>query len=147
MTNTVDIVTDHADRWLQKLDGIQGWSAASLIFASCIIIGWCLRAWKWFPNRTIPMAVVAWGGALFSFIANARPTTMQQHVWIVRNFIVGTIIGAIAWATHRLVLKRIEGLIGAKLADGFETTLFKKEPSDAKTPPPPPPPPTPPTSK
>ena len=128
-TNTVQIVTNSADHWLQKLDGIQGWSAATLIFASCIIVGYILRFWKRFPNTAIPQLVILWGGIAMMLLASARPTTMQQHVWIVRNFFVGLIIGAFAWAAHNLIIRRIETLIGERLSPAaHDTTFFKKEP-------------------
>jgi hypothetical protein len=133
MTNLTEQVAGQADQWLQKLDGIQGWSAATLIFAACLVIGYGLRLWKKFPNELIPHAVILSGAVLMTLLASARPTSMPQHVWVVRNFIVGLIIGAFAWVAHWTVISRIEQFIGKKLfPDSQDTTFFKKEPVNDK---------------
>lgn len=117
---------------LQWLDRIQGLSAAVLVFFSCIVVGYCLRFIKRFPNNGIPLAVVLWGALMMLIIADPRANTMPARVWTMRNLGAGLIIGFLAWLMHRTLIKRLEEFICRKLNLG-DTQFFNKE---DKTPPP-----------
>jgi hypothetical protein len=117
------------DDVLSNLDKLQGASAVTLVFLSCIVVGYILRFIKPFPNNAIPVVVVLWGGMFMSLIASGRATTMPMHVWVIRNALVGLIIGGAAWIAHYVVISRIETWVQSKFPGTQDTTLFKKEPN------------------
>lgn len=106
------------DKALSYLDKLQGLPGVALVFLSAIVIGYAWRfiPAKWFPNQAIPVAVIVWGAFAMSLIADARASTMPLRVWILRNLIIGAVIGFAAWLTHNLILSRIEDWLGSKSA-------------------------------
>ena len=128
------------DNVLSNLDKLQGASAVTLVFLSCIVVGYILRFIKAFPNNGIPVVVVLWGGMFMGLIASGRSTTMPMHVWVIRNMLVGLIIGGAAWIAHYVVISRIETWVQSKFPGTQDTTLFKKEPPVDKPAPQNPPP-------
>lgn len=113
---------------LSYLDKLEGLPAAALIFLACIALGYMLRFIKPFPNSAIPVVVILFGALSMLFLADARPTTMPARIWTVRNLLVGLIIGFAAWIAHKLILSRIENLIGSKLPSTGDSTFFAKAP-------------------
>ena len=82
-----------------------------LVGLSCLIFGYCLRFVKKFPNDGIPLACMLWGMVFNPLLASERPTTMPLRLWLARNILVGLVIGAGAWLTHKYLLSRIESSI------------------------------------
>lgn len=119
MTNTLDSVI----AWLNQLYGLP---AATLVFASCIVLGYALRFVKRFPNDGIPVAVILWGGIAMSAVADARASNMSLRVWVVRNILVGMVIGMVAWLAHKIILSRVEDWIASKFGGSQDTTFFNK---------------------
>lgn len=127
MTNTLDSVI----AWLNQLYGLP---AATLVFASCIVLGYALRFVKRFPNDGIPVAVILWGGIAMSAVADARASNMSLRVWVVRNILVGMVIGMVAWLAHKIILSRVEDWIASKFGGSQDTTFFNKPNPPAPTP-------------
>src|SRR5262245_14213792 len=96
---------------LSQLDKIQGWSAAVLVFAACIVVGYMLRFIKSFPNDAIPLVVILTGALSMLLLADPRPTTMSSRIWTSRNCIVGLILGFAAWMAHKFVIGRLEAYL------------------------------------
>ena len=127
---------DTIDSWLSWLDKLQGLSAVALVMLGCLAIGYILRFIKSFPNTAIPLVVVISGAVGMMLMATGRATTMPTHVWVVRNFMVGLIVGALSWAVHYLALSRLENFIKSKLpGSGDDTTFFAKPPAPVDQPP------------
>jgi hypothetical protein len=82
-----------------------------LVGLSCTIFGYCLRFFKKFPNDGIPMACMLWGMIFNPLMAAAPPPEASTRIWLVRHILMGLIIGAGAWMTHKYVLSRIESSI------------------------------------
>jgi hypothetical protein len=114
------------DKAIAILNQLYGLPAAALVFCSCIVVGYILRFIKSFPNNGIPVVAILWGGLVMSLIADSRATTMPLRVWIVRNILVGMVIGMLAWIVHKAVLSKLEDWIASKFAWTSETTFFKK---------------------
>jgi len=93
-----------------EIDKLNNLSAGALVFASCIAFGYLLRFIKSFPNDRIPLAVVACG-AICCMCAAPR-TELELRIWLVRNLLVGIVIGFAAWLSHNLILSRIEDRLG-----------------------------------
>lgn len=135
------------DKILSYLNRIEGLPGVALVFLSCIIAGYVWRCipWKWFPNSVIPIIVILWGAFAQSFMADARASAMPFRVWFLRNVIVGSVIGFIAWLTHNLILTKVEDWLLGQVPRLGDTMVFRKgEGSKPPDPPPPPPPPDPP---
>ena len=120
---------DTINSWLTWLDKIQGLSAVALVMLACLAVGYIFRFIKSFPNNAIPIVVVLFGSVAMMLMATGRETTMPMHVWVVRNFVVGLIIGALSWLVHFLALSRLENFIKSKMpTGGNDTTFFDKAP-------------------
>lgn len=120
---------DQFDSFLKILDKIQGLSAVALVFFLCLAVGYAWRSikFKWFPNDAIPMVVMGTGSLVMSFIASGRPNDMPSHVWVVRNLVVGFIIGALAWLVHNYALSKLENWLASKFPGLNDTAFFKKD--------------------
>src|SRR5512138_1274530 len=101
--DTIETYIDQAVDLLQKLEGAP---AILLIALLCLSAGYALRFWKKFPNDAIPVVVMLLG-ATYALIADANNDT-PLRVWMVRNVVVGLIIGFLTWVAHKTVLKKIE---------------------------------------
>jgi hypothetical protein len=102
------------DPLLAWLDKLQGLPAAGLAMVSCLAVGYILRYVKFFPNDGIPVAVTFWGAIAMMFLADPRATTMAPHVWIVRNFCIGLVLGAGSWLLHYYFIWKAEEWLKAK---------------------------------
>ena len=122
---------DNINDLLQVLDKIQGASSTLLVVGVCIIVGYCLKLIKKFPNDAIPVVVIISGAALMMFLADGRPTTMPKRIWEVRNLCIGVIYGFIAWGIHYWGLSYAEQWLSSK----FGKTPIKNEENTSTQPP------------
>lgn len=127
------MIMDSINSVLQFLDKIQGLSAVALIFLSCIIVGYCLRFLKKFPNDGIPVVVILWGAVAMLIIADPRASTIPARIWTARNLCVGLVIGFVAWVSHKIILSRIEDFIASKIPGSGNTTFFSRKDTDVLT--------------
>jgi len=97
--------------------------AGILVFALCIAIGYVWRAIRICPNRFTPLVVMIFGAG-FNLALNWSPVDR------VRYLVAGFILGFAAWATHRLIIKRIEDKFGGKLDDEDEPPAIPKPTKD-----------------
>lgn len=80
-----------------------------LVAATCIIFGYALRLVKKFPNEGIPFACVLIGMILTPLVDEAEGVTKATfRIWLLRNIMIGGIVGAIAWGAHKLIISRFE---------------------------------------
>lgn len=96
------------------LTTIQSWPDAALALALVVIVGYCFRFWKWFPNAAIPTVVILTGAVAFMLLAPEHPKDVLARTWHVRNCIVGMTIGFIGWMAHNLIMSRIEDWLASK---------------------------------
>lgn len=99
-----------------QLIKIQSWPSVGLVFALCIIAGYgwkCLKL-SWFPNEAIPPMVFVNGALAQLILGGPPPEGVPWYVWHTRQFIVGLIIGFVAWLSHNLVIKRLEDWIAGQ---------------------------------
>jgi len=97
-------------RWNESLIGAP---AGLLIFILCIACGYVWKMVRVLPNRFIPLVVMLTGALLYPLLMWTKEGPPVPV--IVRNSILGFIVGFAAWLFHRLLLKRIEDKFGAKL--------------------------------
>lgn len=119
-------IVESLDKVIAWLNQLYGLPAATLVFASCIVLGYALRFVKRFPNDGIPVAVILWGGIVMSLVADARASSMSLRIWVVRNVLVGMVIGMVSWLAHKILLSRVENWIASKFG-GSDTTFFNKQ--------------------
>lgn len=111
-TNSIPYL-DEAIKWSESLSNAP---AAVLVFLMCIASGYVWKAIRVFPNRFTPLVVMIVGAVLLMGLTWASNSTGPV---ILRNAVVGFIIGFAAWLAHRLILKRIEDRFG-KVTDDTE---------------------------
>lgn len=87
-------------------DQLAGAPSGVLLVFFAIALGYLLKAIAAFPNKYIPLVVVAFCTIGFMVIAPARPTDMALRIYLGRNFLIGFIIGFVAWTFHAQILKR-----------------------------------------
>lgn len=117
---------DTLNNWLSILDKIQGLSGAALVFLSCIVMGyvWRFVHLKWFSNDSIPLFVILWGAFAFSMVADPAADQTPWRVWVLKNVIIGAIIGFLAWLVHNFAIKKLEDWIATKVP-GFSLFTAK----------------------
>lgn len=126
-------MSDTIDKVIAGLNSLYGLPAVALVLGSCIVLGYILKFIRQFPNDGIPVAVVLWGGIAMSLVADARASSMPLRVWVVRNILVGMIIGLVAWIVHKTALSKLEDWIGMRF--GLQGTSFFSKKNGAITPP------------
>lgn len=119
-------MSDTIDHIVALLNKLYGLPAVALVAFSCLVVGYILRYIKAFHNSGIPVVVVLWGGLAMSLVADSRATTMPLRVWIVRNVLVGLIVGFLTWLVHRYAIKRLEDFIASKFPSAGGTRFFSK---------------------
>lgn len=107
-------INDWLDQGATLLNKLDGLPAAMLVLLSCLVVGYCLRFWKKFPNEGIPVAVILWGGAFNPLLADLN-SQMGWRIWFVKNLLVGLVIGFLAWLVHNLVLAKLEDWLTSKV--------------------------------
>lgn len=91
---------------LKLNDQLAGAPSGVLLVIFAISLGYLLKTIAAFPNRYIPLVVVAFCTIGFLIIAPARPADMELRIYLGRNFLIGFIIGFLAWTFHAQILKR-----------------------------------------
>lgn len=104
------------------------WGAPSgvLVILFAVMLGYLLKTLPFVNNRYIPLAVVCFCTALFMFVAPARTPDMAIRIYIGRNFIIGALLGFIAWTFHAQILRR---WIDPKLFNDDGSTKFLAKPT------------------
>lgn len=94
-------------QFLGKLWGLPGYVLVLLFAAvSCRV----LRNIKSFPNDGIPVVAVLIGMVLNGLIADPASDSLSYRQWIVKNAVVGGIIGYIAFFAHDRWLRSVSFL-------------------------------------
>ncbi len=119
MTNGIPYL-DVIVQWDKSLNGAP---SGILVFLLCIAVGYVWKVVKVLPNRFIPLVVMLTGSALHAGLTYSEKQTVAD--WI-RAAVVGFIIGFLAWLFHRLLLKKLEDKLGAKLFDDENPEPEKK---------------------
>lgn len=101
----LDTYLTEASDLLGKLYGIPG---GVLVLISCLVIGYVLRVIRRFPNSAIPLVVILWGPVFNMLIADPKADTFPLRLWLVKNFLVGVVLGGVAWTIHNKALKKLE---------------------------------------
>ncbi len=112
---------------VHSLYGLPGYA---LVLLTCIIVGYIMKIMKWFPNEKIPAVVIAWGIVFNLLSADTRDASVPVRLYIVKNLLIGMIIGFIAWLIHNRWLSRIENsipLLKNFLPSTGNTEVFKKD--------------------
>lgn len=86
-------------------DELAGAPSGVLLALFAIALGYILKTIPAFNNKYIPLVVVAVCTFGFMLIA-PEPGEIKWRIWIVRNFIIGFIIGFVAWTFHAQILRR-----------------------------------------
>lgn len=105
MTNFAQVWMDYATGTVQQM---QQWPAAILLVAVLCVIGMLLKHLSPFPNKYIPFVILlsgAVGNAMLGDPGSVSPT--QRHP-IVILALQGVLLGFASWASHKLVIARIE---------------------------------------
>lgn len=121
-----------------QLTRIESWPNVGLALALVVIVGYCFRFWKSFPNQAIPAIVILTGAVAMMLLAPDRATNIPARVWHARNCIVGLIVGGIGWMGHNLIISRIEDYLASRfdsVAALFGKPLSKAAPQEPKDPP------------
>lgn len=123
----------NTDNIFAELTKIESWPAVGLVFALCIVAGYCwkLAKFKCFPNDAIPAIVVLTGALAMLLVGADEPAGVSGRVWHTRQFIVGCVIGFTAWLSHALILSRVEDWI-SNLVPGVGKALNGKPPPPDK---------------
>lgn len=96
---------ERVSEWLSKLYGLPGY-ACVLVF--CVILGYILKSSKRFPNDGIPLVLFLAGMIFNSLIADPLADSLSLRVWLVKNAVIGGIIGGMAWVAHYQWIKRFK---------------------------------------
>lgn len=115
---------ENIDKYLTQISDLLGrlysLPCYVLVFLSCIAVGYAMRLWKKFPNEAIPIVAILWGAAFLPLVADPANDSLPWRIWFVKNFLIGLIIGVIAWVFHNKILSKVEGKIpflGSMLTD------------------------------
>ena len=116
------------DKLIGYLNQLAGLPADALVVVLCVVVGYLLRAWNYFPNRAIPMMISVLG-AIFMLGLSPPPPDGHWRMWIFRNIAVGIILGVIAFISHRYAISRFESWLAGKVPGLNDSTLFTKDSS------------------
>lgn len=103
------------------LNEILALKGQALVGAVCIILGYVLKATPVFPNKYIPHLVIVFGGGLNPCIIGRGNVSPDINNPVAHLVLQGLVIGALAWASHHLVIAKLEERIKAFLPDNKET--------------------------
>lgn len=87
---------------------MQQWPAAVLIIAALIVSGGVMKAIGAFPNRFIPICVIALGSVLNFVLGDFGAVAPEQRNPGVILGLQGVLLGFAAWSLHALLLRRFE---------------------------------------
>lgn len=112
---------------------------AFAIAAASMFVGLILKRAKFFPNRFIPLWVVASCAIAYTLLGDAKKIeTSQEHPRAVLA-IYGIILGFLTWLSHKWVLWRIEKFLPKgfwstqEFENGFDSDPPFTNPDDKKT--------------
>ena len=121
-------MNDTLIKWNAELMGAP---SGVLVAIFAIAIGYILKTIPKFNNRFIPVVVVTFCTVAFMLVAPAAPD-MALRIWLVRNFMLGVIIGFLAWTFHAQLLRRF---VDPKIfKDPCDTNFTPKPPAPADPP-------------
>ena len=104
-------VNEWINELVEALNALYGLPGIALVALFCLLVGYALKLCKRFPNEGIPLVLVILGGALLPLISDFRGSPLPLRIWLVRNVLVGMLIGLCTWLAHKLIIKRIEAKI------------------------------------
>jgi hypothetical protein len=91
--------------YIESAQNLPGWALSALFV---IAVGYVLRRIKSFPNEAIPTICLLLGSILTLLLAPPAPAAYKAFQWRLVNFIIGGVIGLLAWLFHNQILKRLE---------------------------------------
>lgn len=105
----------------QSLYGLPG---DVILMLFCVSTGMFLKTQDWFPNKRIPLVVMAMGliGGPLMYIGHYDHSQSMTHQ-ILTHIMIGSIVSSTAWVLHAQVIKKLEPKIpflGALLASSSE---------------------------
>jgi len=100
--------------FIESLDKIVTLSNSVLTYGACLVFGYVLRFIKRFPNDAIPLAVVFNGAVVFVLLADPRLAGLPMHTWATRYMVAGSLIGFIAWFSHKFAISHLEDWLASK---------------------------------
>jgi|SRR3990167_5385402 len=80
----------------------------ALLICVVIALGYVLKRVPLIPNKTIPAACLLLGAGIYPLITSPGQAPPDIKFPIVREIMLGLLIGFIAWIIHNKLLKRIE---------------------------------------
>lgn len=93
--------------WLEQfVNGLRS-NRTLMVLAFCWCLGFALKKWRRFPNDLIPPLVIVLGAAFNVVIDNHHTPDLALWQERVVNFVIGFILGTLAWASHRLIWKNL----------------------------------------
>lgn len=92
----------------EALSALYGLPGHFLVGLTCILFGYTLRCIRQFPNDAIPLVCILWGMLFHPLVAESPAPDASMRLWLVRNILIGLVIGAGAWVLHRYVIKTFE---------------------------------------
>jgi hypothetical protein len=108
-------IGEKLDQVVDLLDRLNGLPAIALVLISCLALGYVLRLVRRFPNDAIPLAVILWGMAAMPLLSDFRTSGIQSlRIWLVRNVVLGLVVGFAAWAIHNRLLSAVEDWLATR---------------------------------
>ena len=105
------------NEWLSDavdiLNKLNGAPSILLVAILCLMLGYILVYSRSFPNRAVPLVVIFAGAAIMPLMSDFKNSPYGLRVWLLRNIVVGAIIGALTWVLHSMLLIRIPWLKAA----------------------------------
>ena len=125
MTNELSGYLDTAIGVVRQIEQLP---VAIAIVVVLVLAGSSLKALALFPNKLIPVAVLALGGIANAFLGNPGSVSPDYRFPEAGLALQGIILGFGAWVLHGLVLKRFEKRIPFLAGKSGDTTPpFKPE--------------------
>lgn len=96
------------EQLIELNDRLMGAPAGALVAIFAVAVGYICKTmpafngkWRWIPFTVV--CVCTFG---FMLLAPTREAGVSLRIWLTKNFIVGFVIGFVAWKFHEHVLKR-----------------------------------------
>lgn len=128
MTNTTAF--DSSLRTVTSLiEQIHTWPVSVVLFATLIILGSALQKAEFFPDRTIPLVMLACGVLLNILIGDPSQVSPSQRYPAVIFGMWGFMIGFMSWMAHMTILKRFKKFVPMPLLNGgsgSHTTIVER---------------------
>lgn len=113
---------------LELLHTLYGLPGYALVFLTCVVFGYLVKAGRWLPNHQIPLLIFLWGTIWNLLLADTREPGSSLRLWLARNLILGFLIAGLAWLAHNRWLK---GWLDPKL---FPSPTAENEPETKNKP-------------